>query len=61
MGVTRCIKCCGFFDEGEIEWISVDHNHDAPYCIDCSPPKDEYDIDDDTYDPDEEKPSLEDE
>ena len=51
MGVTKCIKCRGYFDEGEITWISVDHNHDAPYCIDCSP-DDQYDSDDDTYDPD---------
>lgn len=60
MGVTKCIKCRGYFDEDEIAWISVDHNHDAPYCVDCAP-DDDYDSDDDTYDPDVEKPSRDDE
>ena len=61
MGVTRCIKCRNVFDEDEIEWISIDHNHDAPYCIECSPLTSEYDSDDDTYDPDTDKPSREEE
>jgi NAD-dependent SIR2 family protein deacetylase len=53
MGVTKCIKCREYFDEEEIEWVSIDHNHDAPYCVSCSPGlvnPDDYD--DDTYDPD---------
>jgi hypothetical protein len=51
MGVTKCIKCRGYFDEEEIVWISVDRNHDASYCVECSP-DDNYDKDEDTYDPD---------
>ncbi len=52
MGVEKCIKCRAYFDDQEIIWVSVDHNHDAPYCVDCSP-DDTYDMDEDTYDPDE--------
>ncbi len=60
MGVTKCIKCRSYFDEEEIVWVNIDHNHDAPYCITCSPDE-SYDIDDDTYDPDDEAVSREDE
>jgi hypothetical protein len=56
MGIEKCIKCRTFVDADEVIWVRIDHTHDAPYCVDCSPDNiEEYDSDDDVYVPDSEK------
>lgn len=37
MGIQKCVQCSKFIYDDEVVWVQVDDNHDAPYCVTCSP------------------------
>lgn len=48
MGILKCYDCGKYLNDDEVVWVKINDNHDAAYCVNCSP---ESDIDyDDSYD-----------
>lgn len=51
MALVRCVDCKKYIDDSEAVTLPIDDNHDAVYCIVCSP-EDSY-LSSDEYDEEE--------
>ncbi len=50
MGLAKCVKCKKYIDDGEAILIPIDDNHDAVYCVICSPDDSTYEGQDENED-----------
>ena len=37
MGVIKCVDCKKYLYDDEVVWVRIDDNHEAAYCVSCSP------------------------
>ena len=37
MGVIKCVKCGTYLYDDEVVWVKINDNHEAAYCVSCSP------------------------